>query len=221
MRLAEKRPWSDISLLDIADEAGIPLADLARDFSSRTQVLTELARQVDEAVLRKAERREAGDIARERLFDVVMTRFETMAPYRAALRRIVSEPMLAPELIATFHASLGWMLAAAGIPADGIRGAARRAGLATVYAQTFRVWLEDDDPGLARTMAALDRRLRRGERWLSAAEEVRRTAERLLGSFSLTRRPKPSAKDDAASAPATASGSSGAGPPPDLPPSIH
>ena len=28
----------------------------------------------------------------------------------------------------------------------------------------MRVWLDDDDPGLARTMAALDKRLREAER---------------------------------------------------------
>ena len=41
-----------------------------------------------------------------------------------------------------------------------------------VYASVFGVWLEDDDPGLARTMAALDRRLRRGERTLRGVEQV-------------------------------------------------
>jgi hypothetical protein len=59
-----------------------------------------------------------------------------------------------------------WMLEAAGIGTDGATGGLRVAGLAAVYASVFRVWLEDDDPGHARTMAALDRRLRRGERSL-------------------------------------------------------
>ena len=46
------------------------------------------------------------------------------------------------------------------------------AGLGLTYASVFRTWLEDDDPGLARTMAALDRRLRRGERTLGGIEGV-------------------------------------------------
>ncbi|HEX2257777.1 MAG TPA: TetR/AcrR family transcriptional regulator, partial [Afifellaceae bacterium] len=40
----------------------------------------------------------------------------------------------------------------------------RAQGLALVWARVMRVWLDDDDPGLARTMAALDRRLREAER---------------------------------------------------------
>jgi hypothetical protein len=67
------------------------------------------------------------------------------------------------------HALVGssaWMLRAARIEPDGIDGRVRTAGLSAVYASAFRTWLDDDDPGLARTMAALDRRLRRGERTL-------------------------------------------------------
>ncbi len=36
------------------------------------------------------------------------------------------------------------------------------------------VWLEDEDPALARTMAALDREIRNGERFMERAEDVRR-----------------------------------------------
>jgi hypothetical protein len=38
----------------------------------------------------------------------------------------------------------------------------------------MQTWLEDDDPALARTMARLDRELRRGERVLEQAEDFRR-----------------------------------------------
>ena len=52
------------------------------------------------------------------------------------------------------------------------------AGLGLTYASVFRVWLQDDDPGLARTMAALDRRLRRGERALGGIEQVHTAVSR-------------------------------------------
>jgi hypothetical protein len=38
----------------------------------------------------------------------------------------------------------------------------------------MRVWLDDDDPGLARTMAELDRRLRQAERTWMRLERLRR-----------------------------------------------
>ena len=49
------------------------------------------------------------------------------------------------------------------------------------YASVFGVWLEDDDPGLARTMAALDRRLRRGERAIASFDRVTGMVDRLAG----------------------------------------
>jgi ubiquinone biosynthesis protein COQ9 len=168
LRLAEKKPWPQISLLDIADEAGLTLVELSRQVSSKTAVLRAFARLVDDEVLRKAERREPEESLRERLFDVVMTRFETMAPYRLGLKRIMADATFAPELVPSVLASQAWMLAAAGIPADGLQGSVRVAGLASVYASTFRDWLADDDAGMARTMAALDRRLRRGEGWIKS-----------------------------------------------------
>jgi hypothetical protein len=65
------------------------------------------------------------------------------------------------------------MLAAAGISGEGGRGLLRVQGLLTIYAWVFPVWLGDNDPGLARTMAALDRRLRRGEAVLRRIERLR------------------------------------------------
>ncbi len=77
---------------------------------------------------------------------------------------LVADPVLALELNALVTGSMGWMLAAAGIPTTGLSGRVRAQGLALIWGRTMRVWLDDDDPGLARTMAELDTRLRQGER---------------------------------------------------------
>jgi hypothetical protein len=36
----------------------------------------------------------------------------------------------------------------------------------------MQVWLRDDDPGLARTLAALDRELARGQRWAGFLDDL-------------------------------------------------
>ena len=43
----------------------------------------------------------------------------------------------------------------------------------------FRTWLDDDDAGLARTMAALDRRLRRGESTIKSFDDAVAGATRI------------------------------------------
>ncbi|MFZ1071029.1 MAG: hypothetical protein WAN73_10425, partial [Methyloceanibacter sp.] len=65
-----------------------------------------------------------------------------------------------------------WMLAGAGAKLEGPGAALRVAGLASIYGKVFGVWLDDGTPGLDRTMAALDRRLKNGEEWLARAESA-------------------------------------------------
>ncbi len=73
------------------------------------------------------------------------------------------DPPLALALNGLAVRSQQWMLAAANIDSAGPRGVLRAQGLAVLYAQVLQVWVDDDDPGLARTMAALDGNLRRAE----------------------------------------------------------
>jgi AcrR family transcriptional regulator len=176
LRLAETRGWRELSLGEIAGEAGIPLAELRGTFQSKGQILTAFSRAVDQAVLEKFAKPGA-DVARDRLFDVLITRFEIMQPYKAAIRRIRADlgssfgealAQLRPALKSQY-----WMLAAAGISGEGGRGLLRVQGLLAIYTRVFPIWLEDGDPGLARTMAALDRRLRRGEAVLRGVERLR------------------------------------------------
>ena len=65
------------------------------------------------------------------------------------------------------------MLEAAGIEVeDGAAGAIKLQGLALAWARIVGVWLEDDDPGLSRTMAELDRELTRGERAVAGVDRL-------------------------------------------------
>ena len=183
LALAAARPWSDVSLLDIAAEAKITLADLRRHFGSKGEILAAFARAIDDELLAEARPRGAGQSARDAVFEVVMSRFDRLAPYRAALKSIHAAGAADPSLARALLASQAWMLNAAGVATDGIGGGIRVAGLASVYASVFAIWLEDDDPGLARTMAALDRRLRRGERTLSSLDELVSAAQRVASLF--------------------------------------
>ena len=113
------------------------------------------------------------------LFDIVMTRFDVLGPYKAALE---IDLRLGPgRLRAGRPLPLLPALDAARPPASARKArrepCAWRASAST-YASVFRVWLEDEDPGLARTMAALDRRLRRGERALGGIEQLHTAVSR-------------------------------------------
>jgi hypothetical protein len=66
------------------------------------------------------------------------------------------------------------MLEAAGIDSEGSVGALKLQGLVIAWMRILDVWFRDDDPGLSRTMSALDRELTRGGRLVSRAEDLHR-----------------------------------------------
>ncbi len=193
LRLAASEGWRGLTLGRIASEAGVDLAVFRQEFCSKAAILAAFTRAVDDAVLAKAGAAEPGAGARDRLFDVIMTRFEVMAPYRDGLRRIRRDlrfrPAEAAAQLGALTCSQYWMLAAAGVEADSAKSVVGVPGLLGVYARAFDVWLEDSDPGLAKTMAALDSRLQRGERFMRRLHDIRGAAERLACAI-LPRRPE-------------------------------
>jgi AcrR family transcriptional regulator len=178
MRLASDRPWGDIELADVAEEAGISLSQMRDLFPSKGAILGGLSRMLDKKVLEGPSDDLAGEPARERIFDVMMRRLDAMTPYKAALRRIFyalrPDPVAVLALNQVGLNSQRYMLAAAGIATEGPLGHLKLQGAVMVFGRTLETWLEDDDPALAKTMARLDRELRRGERLLERAEDFRR-----------------------------------------------
>jgi len=212
LALAEERGWNAIGLPDIAGRAGLTMAELRKEFSSKTAIIDGFRRDVDYKVLEKTATTTMGEAPRDRLFDVLMTRFELIQPYRPALRRIAEDLRARPgELTALVGPALNtqyWLLQAAGIDAEGASGFPRVAALMSIHTQVFLVWLEDDDPAMAKTMAALDRRLRRAEQLAERASSVCDTASRMMNAFSRRGR----------GGPAPAPGAGPGGEPPQPPP---
>lgn len=166
--LAEKS-IERIGLTEIAERAGVSLTELRGVFGSPLAIIAARTKDIDRAVLAADFSDMAEEPPRERLFDVLMRRLELLAPDREAIRSLLRSAgrnaPLALALNAMAARSQKWMLAAAGITASGPRGALRAQGLALIYGSALRTWVRDDDPGLARTMAALDRALGRGQRF--------------------------------------------------------
>ncbi|WP_018045509.1 hypothetical protein [Methylobacterium sp. 88A] len=193
MRLAAVQPWNDIEIGDIAREAGLSLAEFRELFPSKGAVLGGLSRIIDRKVLEGDSSDLAEEPTRERLFDVLMRRLDAMTPYKDALRRISyalrGDPLSLVALNGVALNSHRFMLAAAGIDTEGPLGPIKLQGVVIAFARTVEVWLDDDDPALARTMARLDKEIRNGERFMERAEDARRLTApfRALGRSLLDR----------------------------------
>ncbi len=167
LALAVTRGWRGVTLAAVAREAKLPLAEVYRVCPSRPAILGAFMRRIDSAVLAGGDSELGDESPRDRLFDVLMRRFDALAPHRDAVAAIAADLPREPPLLALFAPcyarSMACMLEAAGLSPAGVRGALRVKGLAALYLVALRIWLNDDDPDLARTMAALDRLLRRAE----------------------------------------------------------
>jgi ubiquinone biosynthesis protein COQ9 len=174
LALAAEKPWTEITLVAIAEASGVSLAELAQQVSGKTQIIEAFARRMDGQLLSSLARDPVEGDAHDRLFDVMLRRFELLAPYKAAIANIATAPAEGPaewlHLLASSLTTQGWILAAADIKLSGFAGHAAKLGLAKIAVDTLRIWLKDDDAGLARTMAALDRKLRDGEALMNRLE---------------------------------------------------
>jgi AcrR family transcriptional regulator len=170
--LAAQRGWRDLTMDDIAAEGGLTLVQLHDAYGSKGAILDAFADQTDAAVLAGDSADMAGDAERDRVFDVVMRRFDALGPHKDAVRAIMrdtaSDPCAMLGGACRLQRSMRWMLEAARVDTSGLAGRLRVKGLMAIYADVMRVWLRDDSEDLAKTMAALDKRLRQADRLLGA-----------------------------------------------------
>lgn len=194
--LAEKR-FERIELSQVAQLANVTLADLRGEFGSTFDMVAAFMRETDKKVLAGGEQLALDpeldeQSARDRLFEVLMRRFEALSPYREAVRSLYrsarTNPQLAMGLNKLAVRSQQWMLSAANIGSSGMIGGMRAQALSCFFAKAMKTWLDDEDPGLARTMASLDRELATAERLAGFAREMCR--------FLPGGRPRRSRRDD-------------------------
>ena len=168
--LATKIGWVHMSITDIAKKANLSEATVCTRYPTKALLLNEFMRHIDDLVLAQNAPFDEFDLERDRIFEILMLRFEAMQPYKEALRQINRDLPKEPiNIIANGPSaalSMTKMLAAANLTANGLLGIAHAHGLLVVWLATARVWLQDDTPDMTQTMAALDRNLRRGEKFL-------------------------------------------------------
>ncbi len=168
LALAASRGWARVGLGDIAEAAEVSLAEMRAEFPSKHAIVAAYFANIDREVLAARDPEMAGRPATERLFDVLMKRFDLLNAHREGAVAIVRSTPSDPEAMLcaplTLRRSMRWMLEAADLSSAGLRGQLRVKALCVIYLSMLRVWLHDDSEDMARTMAVLDRRLQRLDR---------------------------------------------------------
>ena len=165
LAVAAERGWRHATLSDIAAQAGCGLADVYRHFPSKGAVMRASVARIDAAVLSETGAGGEDESFRDRLFDLLMRRYDALKPHRAVIeacwRDLRRDPLSGAPLAPALARSMAWMLEAAGAPARRPFDLLRVKLLAGIHLSVMRVWLRDDSEDLGRTMASLDKALKR------------------------------------------------------------
>ena len=172
LKLASENPWGELTLSEIAAEAGLDLSEF-HSVADKSDIAAAVEPWLDKAM--SSEAADMNDTSRERLFDVIMLRFEEMEKHRAGLLSLQHwrerNPVRLAKLAKFRAKSARWALTCAGLDGHSdIPTGLRAAGLGWAIARTERAWRKEDSADFSRTMAELDKQLRAGEErteWVS------------------------------------------------------
>ena len=110
-RLAGEEGWRNLNVAKAARAAGLPLDEARSRFPSRSAILLRFGRLADQAALLDAA--DDGPV-RDRLFDLLMRRFDVMQTHRAGvkalLRYLPTAPATTVMLTSATRHSMRWML---------------------------------------------------------------------------------------------------------------
>jgi hypothetical protein len=165
LSVAAAKPWREATLPQLAVAAGRPAADF---YGASLWEAVDCAEEAfDRAIADNLDQLDPAQSVRDRLFELIMRRFEAMEPHRPAVLAMEHNVDRDPTLMASAHQRhvrcARWVLALAGLEADGMTGQARAQGLGVIIGQARAAWRGDDAGDFAKTMASLDKNLRRAE----------------------------------------------------------
>lgn len=176
LELLTEHPYEDVSLPLIAETAKVKLSDMRSAYSSKLKLVAAFLETVDTAVLDERDEDMGDQPARDRLFDILMTRIDALAENKEAVRALQEaaskDPALALDLNALHVRSQKWMLIAAGVDLSGVKATVVAQGLAVAFGRVVDVWLEEDDEGMPRTMARLDKELDKGSDFMKRLKNI-------------------------------------------------
>ena len=177
LKLAADQGWSSLTLAEVANRAGVPVGAVYEAFPDKAALLDGLGRMIDRAMLEDGPA-EPDESPRDRLFEVMMRRFDALSQHKDGVRAILDDlrrdPVTVFGHLPSVERSMAWTLDLAGIPSGGLVGALRVRALLLIATLVTRTWLDDATEDMTLTMKDLDRRLGQAEQFANTVDRGRR-----------------------------------------------
>jgi AcrR family transcriptional regulator len=175
MEIISRDGWQAATLDKIAELSGVTLGDMAGEIHSRFDLLDHFGRTANARALKIADEEGGSQAVRDKLFSVLMARFDVVLPHKAAIRNLRSAARRDPGLALYFAKSvptyLSFLLEASGVSTASPRGFIKARGFTALYLKVVQVWLDDETEDQAKTMAAVDKMLGQAETWAKRMEQ--------------------------------------------------
>jgi AcrR family transcriptional regulator len=169
MALIAEQGWEKSTLNLVADRAGMSLTELAGEIQNRFDLLDNFGLRTNMRAIKIAEDEGGSEAVRDKLFALLMARFDVLAPDKLAVQSLATSAKRDPGLALYFahkiRTAMSLFLEASGVNTSTTQGRMRASGLALLYGKVIRVWLKDDSEDMSKTMKALDTALADAERW--------------------------------------------------------
>ena len=164
--------WRATHIKDVIEAAGVSEALFYREFDGLISVMVAASRRLNAAMVDAVADFEEEDSTREKLFALIMARFDAAMPWRAAIddlaRSAPTDPVLAAAAGQALMTMASRAMSLAGITVSGPLGFARvNAFMLSVILPAARIWLKDDSADLSKTMTGLNELLERAE-WVAS-----------------------------------------------------
>jgi ubiquinone biosynthesis protein COQ9 len=160
-QLIEDKGWVNLSLLDIAQHLGTTLAALHTLYPSKSEIMKALIHSIEQKTLKHIAPVMEDYTEQERFFEVLMARFEVAQAHKKAIailyQELSSHPTFFVDMVPLGLSSMTWLLEAAGFHPTGALGFLQTKFFALLYLRLVYVWLKDETPDMAPTMAEVNK----------------------------------------------------------------
>lgn len=168
LKLAALHGWGALTLNQISQATKLSVPQIKKRFSDTNGILPAIVGQFDRETKAALGKTATGTTPHDRLFEIMIARFDVLQKHRAALLRIITEvkrnPSLARHIFPSQIKTMKTMLDLAKLKQTGPKELLATFGLYTIFILTLHTWERDESKDMSKTMSALDRYLRRAEK---------------------------------------------------------